>query len=527
MKTITINNHPIAMYRFITGDDACENFAASELKSYFEKITGEEFKNDGEKTIRLSVDKQSGLCRDGFKITNTEDELSIVGGGGSGVIYGVYEVLERYLGVRFFTPDLEKLGEGGDIPLDEFTYEPVFRDLRQSDWICGQQMEWRIKQHLNNNMIPEELGGIYKRADGGCHTFGAIYNIPQTEQPCLTDPENLKKAIAYVRAILEKDPNPGVINISQNDNYNYCKCERCAAVDAEEGSHMGTVIRFVNAIADDIREDYPNQIIETLAYVFSRKPAKTPPRDNVQIRFCSIECCFSHDLSDETCERNREFKCDMEAWKKICNRITVWHYTTDYRHYIVTYPNFGTLRENMYFYATNNVVGMYPQGNYQSISGEFGELRAYLLAKLMWDPLMTEMEYQTHMDEFLEAYYGEGWRYIRAYIDFTVNQAKKHHMGFKALPNDILTPDMVKGMYSTIEKWWDEAEKLAGDRVDYVKRSRLQWTYLSLWGDYDKDRAKKFYDDSVDMKIRWREGYFTPSRPEFDKYIEEWAYTEN
>jgi len=31
----------------------------------------------------------------------------------------------------------------------------------------------------------------------------------------------------------------------------------------------------------------------------------------------------------------------------------------------------------------------------------------------------------------------------------------------------------------------------------------------------------------VDMKIRWREGYFTPSRPEFDKYIEEWAYTEN
>jgi len=523
MKTITINNHPIAMYRFITGDDACENFAASELKSYFEKITGEEFKNDGEKTIRLSVDKQSGLCRDGFKITNTEDELSIVGGGGSGVIYGVYEVLERYLGVRFFTPDLEKLGEGGDIPLDEFTYEPVFRDLRQSDWPCGRDVKWSVKNRINDlASIPEEMGGHFKCANGMCHTMEQILGVPQNQQPCLSDPKNLEKAIAYVHDILAKNPNVDIVEVSQNDNSHVCTCEKCAAVDAEEGSHMGTMIRFINAVADSIKDEYPDVAIRTFAYQYTRKPAKTAPRDNVIIRLCSIECCFSHLLSDPTCERNGAFIRDITDWGKICKRITVWDYVTNFKHYIAPFPNFDTMRHNMRFFAENGASGMYPEGNYQCKSGEFAELRAYLLAKLMWNPYMSDIEYYTYMNEFLEAYYGEGWRYIRAFIDFTTNEAKQNHMGCYEDPRDILAPDMVKAMKSTIESWWNAAEALAGDRIEYVKRSRLQWKYLMLFGDYNSDQAKAFYEETKEMGIRWREGRMIPENPDFNNYIGEW-----
>ncbi len=529
MSIITINGTSLSEYHIVCGDDASEKYAASELKVYFEKITGEEFKNCGSKTIRFTIDESSGICSDGFKIINTEDELSIVGGGKRGVIYGAYEILEKYFGVRFFTPTLEKLGDGGDIPLCEYTVEPIFKDLRDSDWIFGYDPKWRVKQHINGTwcQIPDEMGGTYRRANGGCHTVGAIFGIPQTEEACLSDPKNLEIAIKYVRDILKNNPNPGVINVSQNDNNNPCKCEKCAAVAAEEGSYMGPYIRFINAIADDIKEDYPNQIIETLAYVYTRKPSKTKPRDNVQIRLCSIECCFSHELSDKTCEKNKYFVEDTEGWAKICDRITVWHYVTNFKHYIGSYPNFGVIREHMNFYANNHVTGMYPQGNYQGKSGEFGELRAYLLAKLMWNPLMSEIEYYAHMDEFLEAYYGAGWRYIRAYIDFTTTQARNHHMGFKAHPRDILTPDMVRTMASTIENWWNAAEAAAGDKIENVKRSRLQWTYLWLWGDYDEDRAKKFYNETLERDVRWREGYFAPSRPEFDKYIEEWYNTEN
>ena len=58
----------------------------------------------------------------------------------------------------------------------------------------------------------------------------------------------------------------------------------------------------------------------------------------------------------------------------------------------------------MRFLAEHGVKGIYPQGNHQSVSGEFGELHCYLLAKLMQNPFMTEEEYQSHINEFLAAY---------------------------------------------------------------------------------------------------------------------------
>ena len=57
MGKITINGIALSEYRFVTGDGACEKFAASELKSYFKKITGKEFSDNGKKIIRLNVDK--------------------------------------------------------------------------------------------------------------------------------------------------------------------------------------------------------------------------------------------------------------------------------------------------------------------------------------------------------------------------------------------------------------------------------------------------------------------------------------
>jgi len=524
MSIITIAGAPLSEYKIICGNESTEQYAASELKKYFEKITGEEFAGCGNKTISLKIDTSAGLVNDGFIIRNTENELSVVGGGGRGVIYGAYEVLEKYLGVRFFMPGLEKLGNGGDIPLiEEYRFEPIFHDFRQSDWPCGRDIEWSVKNRVNDlTSIPEEMGGSFRRANSGCHTMANIYGTTQYVQPCLSDPENLTKAIAYVRDLIEKNPGVSVVNISQNDCMNYCQCEKCAAVDAEEGSHMGTMIRFVNAIADDIKEDHPEVLIETLAYQYTRKPAKTHPRDNIIIRLCSIECCFSHQLDDPTCEQNVEFKNDIVEWGKQSKRISIWDYVTDYSHYMLTFANFDTLRPNMRFFAEHGVSSMYPEGNYQCKSGEFGELRCYLLAKLMWNPMMSETEYRQYMDEFLEAYYGEGWRYIRAYIDFTCGQAKNAHMGCNVAPCDLYSPDMIKTMAPAIESWWNAAEAMAGDCLEHVKRSRLQWRYLWLWVDYNSERAEKFFNDTRDWGIRWCEWKLLPQKPEFDKYIKEW-----
>ena len=80
-------------------------------------------------------------------------------------------------------------------------------------------------------------GGSWNYGDYFVHTFHKLTETPRDTQPCLSDPDILKKAIANVRAVLKANPDMTIISVSQNDgNFDYCKCEKCAAIDAEEGS---------------------------------------------------------------------------------------------------------------------------------------------------------------------------------------------------------------------------------------------------------------------------------------------------
>ena len=476
----------------ITGDSESEQYAGREM-AYYLGQKNVEIADDGFPII-LFVDPT--LVNDSFLVDVTlrgeEASMTIRGGGGSGVLYGVYKFLERYADVRYFTPTLEKI-PAGDIVLYDgnmLAYEPYF-EYRHSNWYGAEDEEsasWNVKNGMNGSgSIPDVMGGKWNYGPLFVHTIGILSGTGRSDSPnpCLSDPNILRKVIQNVRYILADDPTINIVSISQNDNYEYCTCEKCAAVDKEEGSPAGLLLRFVNAVAENLEKDYPNLVIDTLAYRYTQKaPRKTVPRHNVCVRVCPINCCFSHPITEckieQTQTKTRSFLNDFMKWSKICDRIYVWDYTTNFRYYIPTFPNFGVLRENMRFYVDHNVKGMFSQGNYQSVSGEFAELRIYLIAKLMWDPYMSEEEYYAHMDEFLQAYYGDGWEYIRKYIDKTTELAEKNCLSIYSHPFEIISKENYLANEADFEAWWATAESLAGDRKAYVKRSRLQWRYIQL-----------------------------------------------
>ena len=187
--------------------------------------------------------------------------------------------------------------------------------------------------------------------------------------------------------------------MTQMDWYNPCECPECAKVDAEEGSHAGTMIRFVNACAESIAEEFPDVVIDTFAYQYTRQAPKiTKPLPNVCVRLCSIECCLSHPMSEceevvypfkENVVAGATFQKDIRDWSKICKRLFVWDYTTDFRHYLAPFPNFQVLQPNIKFFVENGVTGLFEQGNDHAVSGEFGELRMYMISKFMWNPILT------------------------------------------------------------------------------------------------------------------------------------------
>ena len=123
--------------------DACEQTAAKELQTYLERICGaslpvvnESTLADGQKAIlvgdsaaALSMAGNVSLGEEDFRLVSNGARLAILGGGSRGTLYGVYTFLEEYLGVRWFTPKLERVPETPDIVIDaalDRTVRPSF-----------------------------------------------------------------------------------------------------------------------------------------------------------------------------------------------------------------------------------------------------------------------------------------------------------------------------------------------------------------------------------------------------------------
>jgi hypothetical protein len=223
-----------------------------------------------------------------------------------------------------------------------------------------------------------------------------------------------KELVKNLKERLRNNPAATIASVSQNDWHRNCQCGKCAAIDKEEGSPAGSMLRFVNAVAKDIEEEFPNVAISTLAYQYTRKPPKiTKPRHNVIVRLCSIECSFSKPLSDE---RNKDFRDDIVGWSKICNRLYIWDYTTNFRHHVMPHPNLRVLGPNVRFFADHNVKGIFEQGAYTTNGAEMAELRAWVLARMLWDPMRDGQEL---IDEFISGYYGPAGPHIKAYLQVT------------------------------------------------------------------------------------------------------------
>ena len=82
------------------------------------------------------------------------------------------------------------------------------------------------------------------------------------------------------------------MSLTQHDNQKYCECENCKALDEANGSHAGTMITFVNTVAERVKAagDYDNVVFDTFAYQYTRKaPTAVVPREDVIVRLCSIE----------------------------------------------------------------------------------------------------------------------------------------------------------------------------------------------------------------------------------------------
>ena len=491
-----------------------EKFAARELQKNLQEISGCKIpitnsQPSSSKVIYIGFEGSpelltAGLSKSEFGneeyiIRSNKNELIIAGGASRGTLYGVIGFLSNYLDCRWYTRDVVKLPDTRTISIGKIEErgKPVF-EYREAWYKEAYDTEWAVHNRLNPNIvpIPDSLGGSYiikpfvhtfyqlVPPDKYIETHPEYYSMINGErfldkhkgQLCLTNPEVVKVATETVFRWIDENPNAEIFSVDQNDGYDFCECPDCKAVDDAEESHSGTVINFVNQIADSVAKVYPDVKLQTLAYVYSEIPPKTiKPRPNVTIRMCHYNYCNAHALGE--CSDHDPFIERMAGWEKITERITIWDYYTDFNHYLVPFPNFESVIKNPQYYADHKCIGLFAQGNNvpDNGGGEFSELRAWVFAQLMWNPYQDG---NALINEFIENVYGDSAPYIKQYIDLMHNEVKPTDIHFTIYDSPTVLDYLKPEILIKAEALFQQAEEAA--KVDSNLQKRVELAYLPV-----------------------------------------------
>lgn len=436
------------------------------------------------------------LGEDGFRLVRHGDRLLVLGGPVRGTLYGVYELLERFGGCRWYSswhsviPHRDTFA----VPALDETQKPAFA-LREPFWFDMFNGDLAARNKVNGNAmhLDDKHGGHSYRFGGGlgsCHTFNTLCSpdvyfaahpeyfsqvngkrVKENTQLCLSNPDVLRIVTSNVLERIRKDPGASFYGVSQNDWYNYCTCPACKAIDDAEESHAGTMIAFVNQIAEAVEKEFPNVIIETLAYQYTRKPPKTiRPRANVMPCLCTIECDFSFPITASAFKENRAFLDDIRGWSAICKRLYVWDYTTNFRDYTSPFPNVLALQGNVKFFHTNRVNYLFEQGAYQGRHGDFAELKAWLLAKWLWNP---DLPAEPLLQDFFKGYYGAAAPYARTYFDALHSYYRDPANHPLRIFDDPLHALLTDDFYARASGLWQQAEAAVKDDPAHLYNVRM------------------------------------------------------
>ncbi len=405
--------------------------------------------------------------------------LIIAGGNEKGTLYGVYSFLEKYLGCRMYSPKVKIvprqkqiiLGKINDlqVPVISFrdTHYRTTWDAEYTDWHKldhdpnGARTDWGMWVHTFNELVPPQI--YYKSHP---EYFALVKGTRLPTQLCLSNPAVLEITVQNLRKKIAQNPSAKYWSVSQNDNRDYCTCDSCKALDEREGSPSGSIINFVNKVADQ----FPDKMISTLAYEYGRHAPKTlKPHDNVNIMLCSIEAYRDKPIKDDT--SSAEFVKDVQDWGKIAKDIIVWDYVIQFNHLLSPFPNLHVLQPNIQFFAENGVNAIFEQGN-REVGGEFAALRSYLISKLLWD---SYLNIDSVMNDFLFGYYGSAGKPIREYIDLMREELIKGGKPLRIFgsPNEASDTYLTPALIAKYNVLFDEAEKLVADSAEILERVRI------------------------------------------------------
>jgi hypothetical protein len=431
------------------------------------------------------------LDKEGFIIAFPDAaNIVITANSDTGIEYGIYEFLERYIGVRWLFP-----GESGEyipkhniisIPTETVKIEPKFLSrclsvgwkTKENEplfiWAKRMRMSNRIAFHHNLcNLFPPDKykithpeffpiiqGKRYLPKDGeGKNIFW---------QPCFSADGVVDEAVKNICKYFSQYPDVDSYSLGVNDGGGHCECDKCKAKDGNEKNYLGarncsqSYFEWCNKVIQKVRAKYPQKYFGLLAYGCVVDPPKNLKFDNHLIPHMTYDR-----MQWISPDREKAGHLITEKWAAIFPALGWYDYIYgDF--YVLPRIYFHKMAEYLRWGYSHNVRYYYAEA-YTSADWHEGP-KYYLTLKLAWNPDLD--------------------------VDNVLNDWYKSAVGEKAAP-------FLAEYFTLLEKFWiEKAPKSKWYKADGGKRQFLDFGstgYLDELDLSDLKHAEKLLNKVCDL----------------------------
>ena len=380
------------------------------------------------------------LDQDGYLLRAQNGDLLIAGATPWATRFAAYGFLEDHCGVRWYLPGeigtvIPRHAELAFANLND-RQEPVFL-MRQ---FSGVLAEGKNEIGRANNLAWQDYNrlrgryrfhhNLYRLLDPT--VYGAEHpewfpfidgqrrpprvNSSSGWQPCMTAEGGIRRIADNIIETFDNDPELNSVSIAPNDGGGYCNCPDCLALSENVGTPFENRSRvfwpFANRIAELVAEKYPDKIIGTLAYSYSRFPYEgLTLHPNIMPFYVGTSAVYR----DEAQRREREEH--IAEWGRVASRLGIYEwYFGDGFAIPDTYSRIlaRSLRQTREHQAQAMYSETYPNWGLDGY-------KVWIFAKLLWNP---DRDVEELLDDFANRFFAEAAEPMRAFIELCERQGE-------------------------------------------------------------------------------------------------------
>ena len=393
--------------------------------------------------VKLDVEK---LGKEGFVLKTVGKRLVIAGGRPRGTLYGVYEVLDKYLGCRFFAPNASLVPTRLAVeipPLDEtdlpaFAVRDVVAHTADPVWLArnrlngfqidalgdrkskygGRYMDYRPQGGLGTHTLSTRLCSVSEYGQEHPEYFALYKGERRTKSDrktnlCLSDSDVVRIVTQDLRQWMRDNPECDSFWASPDDNWVWCQGDNCKKEMEEYGGFSGQLLHFLNQVCAALDEEFPDKRVVFYAYHQTSMPPGKPIKahENIVVYDCRIGRCGLHSLTG--CVYNRSRRGDsLEKWLGAVKEVHKLYYSNHASQGDrLPAPNLAAIGEDLQYLHKLGVAGVAVCGS-QPWAPE-STLHYYYWARMLWNPAQDPWAV---IDEFCNGYYGAAGPYLSRYL---------------------------------------------------------------------------------------------------------------